>query len=222
MSAFWTLVVRDLRLAFREGGAISTALGFYLLVVVILPLGLGPDLNLLSRIAPGLLWVALLLSVLLSVDRIFHNDYEDGVLECLALGTMPLELVAAAKSIAHWISTAIPLVAAAPVLGLLLNLPLEAFGPLVLTMIVGTPAISFLGAVGAALTLGIRRGGLLMSLLVLPLYIPTLVFGVSAVNAVIVGPAPFGTSFMILVALSLATVVLSPIAAAAAIRLNLS
>lgn len=222
MSAFWTLILRDLRLAYREGGAISTALGFYLLVVVILPLGLGPDLNLLSRIAPGLLWVALLLSVLLSVDRIFHNDFEDGVLECLSLGTMPLELVAAAKSIAHWISTAIPLVAAAPVLGLLLNLPLEAFWPLVLTMLAGTPAISFLGSVGAALTLGIRRGGLLMSLLVLPLYIPTLIFGVSAVNAVIVGPAPFGTSFMILVALSLATVVLSPIAAAAAIRLNLS
>ncbi len=222
MKPFVKLVARDLRLAFREGGAISTALGFYLLVVVILPLGLGPDLNLLSRIAPGLLWVALLLSVLLSVDRIFHNDFEDGTLECMSLGTMPLELVAAAKSLAHWISTSIPLVLTAPILGLLLNLPLEAFGPLLLTMIVGTPAISFLGSIGAALTLGIRRGGLLMSLLILPLYIPTLIFGVSAVNAVIVGPAPFGTSFMILVALSLATVVLSPIAAAAAIRVNLS
>lgn len=222
MKPFVKLVARDLRLAYREGGAISTALGFYLLVVVILPLGLGPDLNLLSRIAPGLLWVALLLSVLLSVDRIFHNDFEDGTLECMSLGSMPLELVAAAKSLAHWISTSIPLVLTAPILGLLLNLPLEAFGPLLLTMIVGTPAISFLGSIGAALTLGIRRGGLLMSLLILPLYIPTLIFGVSAVNAVIIGPAPFGTSFMILVALSLATVVLSPIAAAAAIRVNLS
>lgn len=222
MNPFVKLVARDLRLAYREGGAISTALGFYLLVVVILPLGLGPDLNLLSRIAPGLLWVALLLSVLLSVDRIFHNDFEDGTLECMSLGSMPLELVAAAKSLAHWISTSIPLVLTAPILGLLLNLPLEAFGPLLLTMIVGTPAISFLGSIGAALTLGIRRGGLLMSLLILPLYIPTLIFGVSAVNAVIIGPAPFGTSFMILVALSLATVVLSPIAAAAAIRVNLS
>lgn len=222
MNPFLKLVARDLRLAYREGGAISTALGFYLLVVVILPLGLGPDLNLLSRIAPGLLWVALLLSVLLSVDRIFHNDFEDGTLECMSLGSMPLELVAAAKSLAHWISTSIPLVLTAPILGLLLNLPLEAFGPLLLTMIVGTPAISFLGSIGAALTLGIRRGGLLMSLLILPLYIPTLIFGVSAVNAVIIGPAPFGTSFMILVALSLATVVLSPIAAAAAIRVNLS
>lgn len=222
MNPFIKLVARDLRLAYREGGAISTALGFYLLVVVILPLGLGPDLNLLSRIAPGLLWVALLLSVLLSVDRIFHNDFEDGTLECMSLGSMPLELVAAAKSLAHWISTSIPLVLTAPILGLLLNLPLEAFGPLLLTMIVGTPAISFLGSIGAALTLGIRRGGLLMSLLILPLYIPTLIFGVSAVNAVIIGPAPFGTSFMILVALSLATVVLSPIAAAAAIRVNLS
>lgn len=222
MNPFIKLIARDLRLAYREGGAISTALGFYLLVVVILPLGLGPDLNLLSRIAPGLLWVALLLSVLLSVDRIFHNDFEDGTLECMSLGSMPLELVATAKSLAHWISTSIPLVLTAPILGLLLNLPLEAFGPLLLTMIVGTPAISFLGSIGAALTLGIRRGGLLMSLLILPLYIPTLIFGVSAVNAVIIGPAPFGTSFMILVALSLATVVLSPIAAAAAIRVNLS
>ncbi len=222
MNPFVKLVARDLRLAFREGGAISTALGFYLLVVVMLPLGLGPDLNLLSRIAPGLLWVALLLSVLLSVDRIFHNDFEDGTLECMSLGSMPLELVATAKSLAHWISTSIPLVLTAPILGLLLNLPLEAFGPLLLTMIVGTPAISFLGSIGAALTLGIRRGGLLMSLLILPLYIPTLIFGVSAVNAVIIGPAPFGTSFMILVALSLATIVLSPIAAAAAIRVNLS
>lgn len=221
MSGFLALLRRDIRLALREGGAIGTALGFYFVVVAILPLGLGPDLNLLSRIAPGVLWVALLLSVLLSVDRIFHNDHEDGTLEIIAMGPLPLELVALAKSLAHWLSTALPLVACAPVLGLMLNLPAEAFGTLMLTMLVGSPAVSFLGAVGAALTLGLRRGGLLLSLLILPLYVPVLIFGVSTINAVISGPASFEASFLILCALSLATVVLAPIAAAAALRLNL-
>ena len=221
MSAFFALLRRDLRLAVREGGAISTAIGFYLVVVAILPLGLGPDLNLLARIAPGVLWVALLLSALLSVDRIFHNDHEDGALDLIALGPLPLELIAAAKALAHWITTGIPLVLAAPVLALLLNLPGEAFGTLVLTMATGTPAVSFLGGLGAALTLGLRRGGLLLSLLILPLYVPILVFGVSAMNAVITGPAPFLPSYLILCALTLATVVLAPIATAAALRLNL-
>lgn len=221
MSAFASLVRRDLRLAWREGGAVSTAIGFYLVVVAILPLGLGPDLNLLARIAPGVLWVALLLSALLSVDRIFHNDFEDGALELLSLGPLPLELVAAAKAFAHWLSTGLPLVLAAPVLALLLNLPSEAFGALVLTMATGTPAVSFLGSIGAGLTLGLRRGGLLLSLLILPLYVPLLVFGVSAMNAVITGPAPFLPSYLILCALTLATVALSPFAAAAALRLNL-
>ncbi len=221
MSAFWALVRRDLRLAWREGGAISTTLGFYLVVVAILPLGLGPDLNLLARIAPGVLWVALLLSALLSVDRIFHNDHEDGALELLALGPLPLELIVVAKALAHWISTGIPLVLAAPVLALLLNLPAEAFGVLLLTMATGTPATSFLGALGAALTLGLRRGGLLLSLLILPLFVPVLIFGVSAINAVIIGPSPFLPSYLILAALTLATLALTPFAAAAALRLNL-
>lgn len=221
MNAFVALVRRDLRLAWREGGAISTTLGFYLVVVAILPLGLGPDLNLLGRIAPGVLWVAMLLSALLSVDRIFHNDYEDGALELIALGPLPLEMIAVAKGLAHWISTGIPLVLAAPVLGLLLNLPAEAFGVLILTMVTGTPATSFLGALGAALTLGLRRGGLLLSLLILPLYVPILIFGVSAMNAVIIGPAPFMPSYLILAALTLATIALTPFAAAAALRLNM-
>jgi heme exporter protein B len=221
MSAFWELVKRDLRLAIREGGAISTAIGFYLIVVAILPLGLGPDLNLLARIAPGLLWVALLLSALLSVDRIFHNDHEDGALELIALGPLPLELVAAAKAMAHWLSTGLPLVLAAPVLALLLNLPGEAFGILLLTMVTGSPAISLLGAIGAALTLGLRRGGMLLALLILPLYVPILIFGVSAMNAVIVGPGSFLQPYLILCALTLASVALAPIATAAALRLNL-
>lgn len=221
MRPFVTLVVRDLRLALREGSAIGVALGFYLIVVAILPLGLGPDLNLLSRIAPGVLWVALLLAALLSVDRIFYNDYEDGALEVIMLGPLPLELVAAAKCLAHWISTGVPLALLAPVLGLLLNLEMKAYGVLVLTMLAGTPAVSFLGAVGAALTLGLRRGGLLLSLLILPLYIPVLIFGVSSVNAVLSGPGSFSAPFMILCALSLATVVLAPFAAAAALRMNM-
>ncbi len=221
MKAFLDLVRRDLRLAMREGGAISTAVAFYLIVVAILPLGLGPDLNLLARIAPGLLWVALLLAALLSVDRIFHDDWQDGSLELIALGPLPLELIAAAKALAHWISIGIPLTLAAPVLAMLLNLPAEAFGALLLTMITGTPAISFLGSIGAALTLGLKRGGLLLALLILPLYIPVLVFGVSAMNAVIIGPAPFLPSWLILCALTLATLVLAPLGAAAALRLNL-
>lgn len=221
MKEFISLVRRDLRLARREGGAISTALGFYLIVVAILPLGLGPDLNLLSRIAPGVLWVALLLAALLSADRIFHNDLEDGTLEVIALGPLPLELVVAAKSLAHWISIGIPLAVAAPVLALLLNLPADAFWVLFLTMVTGTPALSFMGAIGAALTLGLGRGGQLLSLLILPLYVPVLIFGVAAMNAVITGPAPFLSSYLILLALTLATLVLAPVAAAAALRLNL-
>lgn len=221
MKPFFVLVGRDLRLAFREGGALGAALGFYLIVVAILPLGLGPDLKLLSHIAPGVLWVALLLSALLSVDRIFHNDYEDGSLEAMALGPLPLEMIAAAKSLAHWISTGAPLALMAPALGLMLNLDGAAYGPLLLTLLAGTPAVSFTGAIGAALTLGLRRGGLLLSLLILPLYIPVLIFGVSSVNAVITGLGSFSAPFSILCALSLATMALAPFAAAAALRMNL-
>src|SRR5262245_13990868 len=143
MSAAFALLKRDVRLAWREGGAIGTTLGFYLVVVAITPIGLGPDLNLLSRISPGVLWVALLLASLLSADRIFHNDYEDGTLDILATGPLPLELVAAVRSLAHWITTGIPLALLAPVLGLLLNLPIKSFPLLVLSMLAGTPAVSF-------------------------------------------------------------------------------
>ncbi len=219
--AFWQVMVRDIRLALREGGAISTVLGFYLIVVAIMPLGLGPDLNLLARIAPGVLWVAMLLAALLSMDRIFYNDHEDGTLEVMALGPLPLELIAAAKSLAHWITIGIPLSFMAPLLGLLLNLEAGGFWVLFVTMVAGTPAISFLGAVGAALTLGLRRGGLLLSLLILPLYIPVLIFGIASMNAVLVGPAPFLPSFAILCAITLATLALAPLAAAAALRLNM-
>ena len=222
MTPFLALLRRDISLALREGGSIGTAMGFYLIVVAILPLGLGPDLNLLARIAPGVLWVALLLSALLSADRIFHADHEDGTLEALALGPLPLELIAVAKALAHWLTTALPLALMAPLLGLMLNLDIAAYLPLVGTMLVGTPAISFVGSIGAALTLGIRRGGLLLSLLVLPLFIPVLIFGVSTISAILVGPGGYVAPLLILMAFSVASVVLSPFATAAALRLQLS
>jgi len=215
------LLVRDVKLAWREGGAIGVALGFYLVVVVLMPFGLGPDLNLLARIAPGMLWVALLLAALLSADRIFHNDYEDGTLDVLATGPLPLPLVAAIKSLAHWLTTGVPLALLAPVLGLLLNLPLDAMPLLVLTMLAGTPAVSFVAAIGASLTLGLRRSGLLLALLVLPLYVPVLIFGVSTVSMAIVGPGSPWPPFLMLCALSLASIVLAPFAAAAALRAGL-
>jgi heme exporter protein B len=218
--SFSALVRRDLRLAVREGGAIGTALGFFLVVVSLMPLGLGPDLNLLARIAAGVLWIALLLAALLSLGRIFEADYEDGTLDVLAAGPLPLELVAAAKSLAHWITTGIPLALLAPVLGILLNLDLNSYPILIATTLAGTPAVSFLGAIGAALTVKARRGGLLLALIVLPLYIPTLIFGISAVSAT-AGISGTGASLLILLAISLAAVVLGPVAAAAALRIQL-
>lgn len=220
MKSFLALVRRDLRLAVREGGAIGTALGFFLIVVSLMPLGLGPDLNLLSRIAAGVLWIALLLAALLSLNWIFEADYEDGTLDVLSTGRLPLELVAAAKSLAHWITTGIPLALLAPVLGILLNLDLGSYPILVATTLVGTPAVSFLGAIGAALTVKARRGGLLLALIVLPLYVPTLIFGIAAVSAT-AGPSGLGASFLILTAISLAAAVLGPMAAAAALRIQL-
>ena len=221
MSAFLELARRDLMVAWKEGGTIGVALGFYLVVVTLLPLGIGPDLNLLRRIAPGVLWVALLLAALLSLGRMFETDLEDGSLEVLATGPLPLEAVAAAKSLAHWLSTGVPLTVLAPLLGLLLDMQPEAYGVLALSMLAGTPAVSSLGAVGAALTLRTRRGGLLLALLMLPLFVPTLVFGIEAVRSSSFGSEAFLPSFLILCAISLAALVLSPLAAAAALRFQL-
>ena len=218
MRAAIHLLTRDLTLAIREGGALGTALGFNLMVVALLPLGLGPDLNLLARIAAGLLWIALLLAALLSLPRIFEADFEDGTLEVLATGPLPLEMVAATKCLAHWITTGLPLTLMAPVLGLLLNLDLKAQPILIATLLLGTPAVSFLGAIGAALTLRSRRGGLLLALLVLPLYVPTLIFGISAISAVLLGSGGAVAALLILTAISLAAIVIGPLAAAAAIR----
>jgi heme exporter protein B len=221
MKAFLTLIVGDLRLARRQGGALATALGFYLIVVAALPLGLGPDLNLLSRIAPGVLWVALLLSALLTADRMFQDDFEDGTLEILALGPLPLEMIALAKSIAHWLTVGVPLLLLSPLLALMLNMEPRAYGPLMLTLLAGTPAVSFLAAIGSALTLGLRRAGVLLPLLILPLYVPILIFGVAAIDSVVTGPGSFVAPFTVLCAATLASAVLAPLAAAAALRLNL-
>jgi heme exporter protein B len=221
MSAFAELVRRDVLIAWKEGGTLGVALGFYLVVVVLLPLALGPDLALIARIAPAVLWVAFLLSALLSLGRLFETDFEDGSLDVLATGTLPLEAVVAAKALAHWLTTALPLIALAPVLGLILNLAPQAHGVLIATMLAGTPAVSFLGAIGAALTVRTRRGGLLIGLLLLPLFVPTLNFGIEAIGAALAGADSFAASFLLLIAVSLAATVLAPPAAAAALRFQL-
>lgn len=218
MSLILSLVRRDLLLAVRQGGGVGTAIGFFLTVMVLLPIGIGPDQALLQRIAPGALWIALLLSVLLSAERIFQLDYEDGSLEVMALAPVPLELMALAKAAAHWLSTSLPLAIAAPLLGFLVNLDPAQILPLTLAMGLGSIALSLLAAIGAAVTLGLRRGGLLVSLLVLPLYVPVLIFGVSASAAGNIGPDIATPSLLILTAFALAALVLAPIASAAALR----
>ncbi|MGE3065381.1 MAG: heme exporter protein CcmB [Hyphomicrobiaceae bacterium] len=220
MRAFFELVRRDLQLARRDGAALGTALGFYVIVATMLPLGVGPDLNLTSRIAPAVLWVGLLLAALLSLGRIFEGDAEDGALDVLAAGPLPLELVAAAKSLAHWISTALPLAVLSPLLAILLNLDAAAYPMLIAATLLGTPAVSFIGSIGAALTLRARRGGLLVALLILPLYVPTLIFGIAVVSAAAALASPW-PALLILAAISLASVALAPFAAAAALRAQL-
>ncbi|AWZ02410.1 MAG: heme exporter protein CcmB [Rhodobiaceae bacterium] len=220
MNAFFALVQRDVRLATRVGGGGGMAVFFFLIVLSIVPFGIGPDLNLLTRIAPGMLWVALLLSALLTLDRLFQADQEDGTLDLLVLAPQPLELTVLAKAVSHWLTTGLPLVIAAPILGLMLNLPLEGMLPLMGAMLIGSPALSLLGAVGAALSVGVRRGGLLISLLVLPFYVPVLIFGVSASRAALVAvPGDLGgQSLLLLGAVSLASLVVGPVGGAAALR----
>ena len=176
------LLARDIRLAIRSGGGFGLALAFFLIVVILVPFGVGPEREVLARIAPGVLWVGALLACLLSLDRLFATDYEDGSLELLATAPLPLEALVLVKALAHWLTTGLPLTIVAPVLGLLLNLPNNAVLMLILTLGLGTPVLSMLGAFGAALTVGLKRGGLLLSLLVLPLYVPTLIFGADAVR----------------------------------------
>ena len=214
------LLSRDLRLAIRAGGGFGLGLAFFLLVAVIVPLGVGPEPATLAKIAPGILWVGALLSCLLSLDRIFALDFEDGSLDLLATSPVPMEGAVAVKALAHWLVTGLPLVLVAPVLGVLLNLPGPGYVWLVISLALGTPALSIIGAFGAALTVGLKRGGLLMSLLVLPLYMPTLIFGAEVVKRGAVGMS-VGTPLALLAAITAGSLALLPFAASAAIRVNL-
>jgi heme exporter protein B len=215
------LIVRDLRLAVRAGGGFGLSLAFFLIVVVLVPFGVGPDMALLGRIAPGILWVAALLSALLTLDRLFALDHEDGALALIATAPVPLEAVALAKAAAHWLTTGLPLAVAAPALGFLLNLSPAGYSWLFVGLLVGTPALSVIGTFGAALTLGLRRGGLLMSLIVLPLYVPTLIFGAELARRGAEGHG-VATPLVFLAGITAGAVALMPFAAAAALRANIA
>ncbi|MBN2740614.1 MAG: heme exporter protein CcmB [Rhodobacteraceae bacterium] len=214
------LLIRDLRLAVRAGGGFGLGLAFFLIVVTLVPFGVGPQGDILARIAPGILWLGALLACLLSLDRIFALDFEDGSLDLLATAPMPLEGVVAMKAFAHWLTTGLPLVIAAPVFGILLHLPAAAQSWLVISLLLGTPALSVLGTFGAALTVGLKRGGLLLSLLVLPFYVPTLIFGAELIRRGAQGMAT-EVALLMLAGITAATVALIPFASAAAIRVNL-
>ena len=217
MRRFWGIVRRDLRLALRQGMDSLMAVMFFVIAVVLFPLGVGPESNILARIAAGVIWVAALLASMLSLERLFETDFEDGSLELLLLMPLPLEAVVMAKVTAHWLTTGLPLIVAAPLLAVLMNMDGGGFSVLVLALILGTPSLSLVGAVGAALILGSGRGGMLLSLLVLPLFIPVLIFGVSAVDAAISG-FPFRAQLLILGAFLLAALPLCPWTSAAALR----
>jgi heme exporter protein B len=221
VSALSALLLRDVRLAVRLGGGALIGVLFFLIVVTLVPFAVGPDLALLARIGPAMLWLGALLATLLGLDRLLASDYEDGSLDLLLTGRMPLELALAMKAFAHWLTTGVPLVLAAPVLGILLNLDPSATGAVAITLLAGTPALTFIGLIGAALTVALRRGGLLLAVLILPLNIPVLIFGVAASSAATAGTVPFRGPLLILCALSLMSLVLGPVAAAITLRQGL-
>ncbi|MDX8495673.1 heme exporter protein CcmB [Mesorhizobium sp. VK22B] len=214
------LFLRDIRLSIRAGGGALIGVIFFLAVIATIPFGVGPDLNLLSRIGPAILWIAALLACLLGLDRLFQADREDGSLDLLVLNhdRQMLALTVLVKCLAHWAGSVLPLVVAAPLLGLFMNMEPLGIGATALTLLVGTPAITFIGAAGAAVAVALPRGGLLISVLVLPLTIPVLIFGVSASYGAVADPAPFVQPFLILAALTLFLAVIGPLAAALALR----
>jgi heme exporter protein B len=218
MSALAALFLRDVRLALRVGGGAWMGVLFFLIVVALVPFAVGPDSALLQRIGSAILWLGALLASLLTLDQLFADDHEDGSLDLLLMGGMPLQLAIIAKALAHWLTAQLPLVIAAPLFGVFFNIDLSSMGAVALTLLAGTPALTFLGLIGAALAAMLRRGGLLVPVLILPLTIPVLIFGVAASSAALSGPVPFGTPFTILCALSLASLVIGPVAAAAALR----
>jgi heme exporter protein B len=217
VNGFVQLVGRDLRLALRQRADAGMVVLFFVLTASLFPFAVGPEANLLARIAPGVIWVTALLAVLLSLERLFLADYEDGTLELLALSPLPLELAVLAKALAHWLTTGLPLVLAAPLIAVLYNMDMAGLPVLILAMMLGTPSLSLIGAIGAALTLGARRGGVLIPLLALPLNVPVLIFGVGAIDAAMAG---FGArpQLLILGALFLVALVTAPLAGAAALR----
>ena len=216
-AALGALFRRDLAVARRIGGGGGLGVVFFLVLVTLVPFAVGPDLALLARIGPAILWIAALLATLLGLDRLFSADGEDGSLDLLATARAPLELVVLVKCLAHWLATGLPLVLASPLFGLMLALDAPALARTTAALLVGTPALTMIGAIGAALTVSLRRGGLLLAVLILPLCVPVLIFGVAAATAG-VGPMPFAAPFLILCALTLAALAGAPFAAAAALR----
>ena len=217
MVALAGLFRRDVRLALRQGGDIGLVLGFFVLVVLLFPFGVGPEPELLGRIGAGIIWVAALLASVLSLDRLFAADHTDGGLDLIALSPAPLEFAVLAKGAAHWVSTGLPLALISPFLAILVDIDPAAIPVLTIGLLIGTPALSLLGAIAAALTLGARRPGVLVSLLVLPLYLPPLIFGTGAVEAVLAAEGA-RAHLMLLGAVTLAALPLAPLATAAALR----
>lgn len=217
MRTFVALLRRDLVLAARIGGSGALGLVFFGLIVTLIPFALGPDLNLLSRIGPAILWIAAVLSTLVGLDRLFQADEEDGSLDLMRVSPAPLEVLVLAKITAHWLVTGLPLALASPLFGLLLALPPDAMAPAALSLALGTPALTFVGAIGAALTATIRRGGLILAVLILPLMVPTLIFGVAAASPSD-SPGVARSAFLILAGLTLASGAIGTLAAAAALR----
>lgn len=217
---FWHIIKRELQIAMRKQAEILNPLWFFLIVITLFPLVIGPDPELLSRIAPGVAWVAALLSALLSFERLFRDDYIDGSLEQLMLTSQPLVLTALAKVLAHWLLTGLPLILLSPIVALLLSLEIPIWWALVLTLLLGTPVLSCLGAIGVALTVGLRKGGVLLSLLVVPLFIPVLIFSASVLDAAGLS-LPYNGQLAILGAILAGVMTLSPFAIAAALRISL-
>ncbi|ABI70041.1 MULTISPECIES: heme exporter protein CcmB [Shewanella] len=218
-TAFMTLLQRDLRIAIRHRGDIFNPLLFFILVVTLFPLGIGPEPQVLTRVAPGIIWVAALLASMLSLERLFKADYNDGSLEQMLLSPQPLALMVLAKVLAHWILTGVPLILVAPLLAVLLHLEDNSYGALMSTLALGTPILSLLGAIGVALTVGLRKGGVLLSLLILPLYIPVLIFATSAIDAAGLNMAYDG-QLAILAAMLVGSLILAPFAIGASLRVS--
>lgn len=217
MTPFFAIVRRDIDLNLKTGAGLGTALGFTLAVIVLFPLSLGPDQNLLQRLAPGIMWITLLLAILLTADRIYQQDFEDGTLDVMATGNLSFEGIALAKTIGHFLSTSLPLAIITPLLALMLNLNTAQLLPLICAMILAAFPLSAIAAMGGALTVGLRRGGLLAALLVLPLYVPILIFGNAATQGA-ASPSGAAPALIVLVALNLLLLVIHPVAAAAALR----